>query len=587
MSAAQIRTGNLRLKTFFKVYGVLLALSVLRIALSIAVSDWFPSESVLDDGLMMEYASLRRHFLSPDRNSLVKYMAYPIFLNVVRYSHLPYPFFTGLLAVVSAFSFRAMLLSYTGNQKTSAIGFTAALFLPCAFELWCGTRIYRNAILAPCTVIVLSLLFLLVRKLLKNGTAARKCIAPALLLGIAFSFTYYVKEDGIWLLAVLIFTDVAMMAAAVWKTVRKREKAIAKAVVSIAVPLAVFGLVTGGYLAVNHRYFGVYELNTRTSGEAGRFVQTVYKVASDERSDAVWAPNDAIKRVFQASESLAARPEIYERLKENPWSDGDMERNPLKGDYLSWAIRYAVDTPGTEWNEAEVSAFFRQVNEELSDAFRSGELTKDASRIQLLPSAAGKTWGEIADLLKLTGETFRGAVLLAGYTPGVSEAVYEEAFDAYTETAKLFTNLRTLNGNPEGKAIRDAGKAIANVIFWICRIGNAVAFCLAAASVIFSAVRLFAFRKDEKRRMRSGDALYTAFAVFFLLLGAAYGFAISWFSSFLFTAGLNRTILNFYAVSLPAILLFFYGFGGALFMRHLKAMTGGFLLKKAERSGKE
>ena len=562
------------LQTFFKANLIFILAVILRILFGMALGIWFPATEQCDDVLMLEYASIRTHFTQPNLFSMVKYMAYPLFLDVVRISHLPYAFFTGLLWSFAALSARQVfkafdpfrLLPSEKAGKFLEYGiFFYTLFLPIAFEQEGGLRMYRNGIIAPLTILFLAFLLLNLVRLFRGREGKKVMILLPLALGIIFTYTYYIKEDGIWFLAVLLFFDVLLLVNLLVSLIRRGRTSsslLLNGALVIAVPLLVFALSTGVYVKINQHFFGVSETNTRTSGELGEFVQSVYAVDSPDQTDAIWSPLSAVDQVFSASETLQSRPDLYEHLLQNPWSNGDLKTNPLKGDYLSWAIRYAADCSWNHvWNEAEISAFFHQVNAEIDAAFESGKLKK-TSRIRLLPSGGSKSPEDVRKLVPLTFEAVKTALFLTGYDAGVQYRTEEEIYLPRLYDAALFARTPSLADHSRLFNVRAFAASVSRVIFWIYRIVNGILALLTLAGLILSVIRLIRSVRKKELRIGNPELLTILFlALFFLGLGVVYAFSICWFSSFLFAEGLIRVILIFYTVSLPAILVFAFGFG--------------------------
>ncbi|MBO7364915.1 MAG: hypothetical protein J6U26_06270 [Lachnospiraceae bacterium] len=553
---------------------LLFAAALLRIGFSVASGIWFPPVESCDDVLMLEYASLRHHFTEPNLYSLAKYLSYPLFLAGVRVSHLPYAVVTGILWSAAAFFTRHLFRELTRQKYVPEFLFFYVLFLPAGFETSAGLRMYRNGILAPFTILTLGLILLCMKRVFlpaerKRG-AEKHLLLPAV-LGAVFTFTYYVKEDGIWFLAVLLFSDVLLGVNLLVSHLKKQGQGsvpVRAALRTALLPILVFAAVTGASLLIHHHFFGVYELNTRTGGETGAFVQKVYAIRSDADSDTVWSPLDAIDRAFEASETLKSREGLYDALMRNPWSSGDLSANALQGDYLTWALRYALnEASGGVYDEAGNEAFFRRVNAELDQAFRDGRLPK-TDRIRLLPSAGSKSPSDVLGILSLTWEGLKGGVWLSGYAagihPGAAAQTALPGYEGVLRDAAAFANTPYLVDYEQGKGVREAAAAAASVLMAVDRVVNVILLGASILSLIAAAVRLFRGRRGGQAApgdIPAAKVPYGLCTLFFLGLGALYTFSICWFSSFLHADGVRMEIMNFYTVSLPAILVFAYGCG--------------------------
>ena len=185
----------------------------------------------------------------------------------------------------------------------------------------------------------------------------------------------------------------------------------------IFMPFAIFVIAINIYKGINYHYFGIYETNTRTNGELGEFVEKIYKIESTERTTDVWAPEDAIKKAFNASPTLKKNKKIFRKIEKSYWGKGNLKKNPIKGDYLTWALRYALDNAGLWESEKQVSELFHQINEELDEAFQKGTLKKD-KKIQLVSSMGGRSLQEIISMKDMIIKTYKITILLEEYSPG-------------------------------------------------------------------------------------------------------------------------------------------------------------------------
>ena len=533
---------------------------IVRCLLGILIGAWF-FPNVYDDLLMFQYSFFGYHFRNPDYLSLVKTMSYPFFLFCVKLSHIPITFWMSLFWCIAALVCFFMARKIVKNKIVSYIVYLYILFLPQAFEYWCGTRLYRNSIIGPFVIVIFAMLLML----LWNSIAKEKQ-NPVwfVLLGILFSFTFYIKEDGIWLLACLAL----WLVAGVWISVKSEEGKKRLKALFYLIPIAVFFLSTLCYKGVNYAVFGVFETNTRTSSSPGEFCELIYRIDSPNRTVGIWAPEDAIEKAFEASPTLAAHPELLEKIKTSAHLNGDIKENPIKGDHLGWVLRIELkdcpDIVGEEWDERKLCAFFDQVNAELKDAFRSGKLQKQKNRIQLLHSVGGYTGEEILGLAPIVREGFEGAVWLIGYTPGIMDTngVREiEYYESAVGDVRNAVNIPSLDTGKAGNTTNAGASSVLNVItyviWWIYRVINTVLFVMLAVHTVAGLVNIGGLVKKAKAGEKMPLYLYVSSVVLFLI-AFAYAFAIAWFSAFIFEGGIDRTILNFYDIALPPLLAMAY-----------------------------
>ena len=85
-----------------------------------------------------------------DGYELVKPMSYPLFLAFVSTTGLPYTLALLLLWLLAATSVAAMIRSLGIRNRFALLAvFVYVLYCPTAFDAGVGTRMYRNAVIAP------------------------------------------------------------------------------------------------------------------------------------------------------------------------------------------------------------------------------------------------------------------------------------------------------------------------------------------------------------------------------------------------------------------------------------------------------
>lgn len=557
---------------------IMVFLSVIRVLFSVRVGVWFPAAQRWDDSLMIEYAALKMHFLHPVYYYLVKTMSFPLLLNAFSYTRLPYTVLLGLIWVMAAFFVYFLLKKlFDGKLWIPFVGFLYVLFMPQAFDIWSGTRLYRTAVIAPFVIVSICLM---IHMILDARKIFIKRVITMVALGFCFAFTFYIKEDGIWLLACLIFaTFIAIVYGVTNPEYKGKIKKIVLKGLSFLVPLAVFLFVTVAYKAVNYKYFGVFEVNTRTDSEFGEFIEKVYSVESDERSLYVWAPTDAIKKVFDASQTLSSHPELLEAIMTTPWYDNDIVNNPIQGDHFAWIFRDCLVSNGMYQSEAEVRNFMRTVNRELDESFKNGKLKKQSDVINIIGATGGYTWEEVRSLSDDVASAFMGAVFLKGYLPGLGEVSENEILDNYPiiDTAIKYTHLKYLEDYSKQSEISASLEGVLIGIFYVYKVINGILLLLTVGLVLFELIKFCVSIKSlESFVQKRYNILLGAMAsLIFLGIGLLYSFFIGWFSAFLFKDGINMTILNFYNVALPSLCMFAYIFAVWAVTKEIKLIKRG------------
>ncbi len=520
---------------------ILGASSLARLLLGIGMGVWFNSGEQYDDALLARYALAG--FMKDGKDALLKLRGYSMFLEFVHQIHIPYPVVLSLIWIALAFYAKYVFKKISKKSWVSWFMYFYVLFFPTAFEYLMGTRLYRNSILIPCYLLLFFLMF---------DTLIEMSYGKLLGLGLTLGCTYLVKEDGMWLVAVLLFYTIVLLIRYV------RKEKVLLTICACCIPLSSFFVTKQAYLQVNENIYGVRYLETRTSGEFGEFVNRVYKIQSKNRNYVVWAPKDAIQKAFQASPTLKKNTDLWENIQTSNWVGNDLDTNPIRGDFLTWVLRDALQEANMWTSEKEVNAYFAKVNKELDAAFEKGTLKKD-DKIQLVSSAGGKSIQEILDLRVYMYLSYKGTIFLSGYRPGgaqsdvakknLSKSISEYVYIPYVYTVKSKTY--------------DVPNTITKILFMMYRIVNVF---LLAIVMLVSLLWIVDFFKHIKRLRSIQRRCFQGLAMFFMMgLSFVYVFSISWFTSFLTLNAESQYWQNFYAIGLPAMFVFVFGFGLVLF----------------------
>ena len=541
----------------------MLLLVAARVGLGYAIGAWYGTNQECDDLAMFNGLSPWR-ITQPNEMSLIKDLSFSLFLGVSAVTNLPYTIVLSLFWALTALVAWLAIGKVTKNKWLRLFAFAYVLFLPTAFESWSGLRIYRNSIFVPCIILTSSLALMLLIDLIKKEKT-KKTVWTAIFAGLSYAFTYHLQEGAAWLKAcmlVMLLVCLIIICYRFFKTKVKGKLELKKTISWLAICLTPFVILfawTNIYKGINHAFFGVYETNTRTNGELAKYVETTYIVDSPNRNMLVWSPYDAIAATFEASPTLKSHPELLEGIRTTEWFEGDIEKHPIIREFFGWVIRTELKQAGLWTSEKDVSDMFKQVNTELSEAFKNGSLKKAEGRIQPLKSAYPYTWDEIVawDFPGQTWTSLKDAVWLEGYTIGFS---YSSNDSNQFRDGKILHMIGDVN-NPTGRK-REFGKTVANIIAWAYRIINTVLILSSLAFILAQIIRLFKNWKTRKKYLKEHKTTLCLALASFMFFGAAiaYSLGISWF----FTEEFTIQIFLFYRI----------GMSGLLTLAYLSALIG-------------
>lgn len=568
----------MKLRRWIKRYGAeiifFLFFAVLRIQLSNQLGIHFESHMIHDDALFIRYAGLIGHFKNPDYLSLVKYLGYPVFLNIVRKS--PFNFITlvSILWIIAAIGLAIVVRKISKRRIFGFLAYLYILFLPMAFDYRMGTKLYRNTIMAPLICIIFCLFIYFIYSFLKNEKKRFQHIVLSILLGGLFSFTYFIKEDGIWLMACLLFVMIIELCVLLYHIIKQKAwKPFITQLICICIPLSMFAVTNSAYIAINQKYFGVPYTETRNSGELGKFVANVYKIKSKNRTFNIWAPSDAIEKAFDVSPTLKKYPELEYEILNTPWFPSD---HPIIGDFLTWVLRTALHDTDTWTNEKEMEKLFKKVNTELENAFETGKLKKE-DKIQLLSSVGGKSWDEIENVFTYAYQGYFKSIVLEGYKAGGIKGDLEEK--EVIKHAALITKHPYLN-NYNNKTLKNNQKSAnkkVKRIFSLYSLINPLLFVISILAIVIEFIRILRKKFDQRH-------IFIIIAMIMLIgLNFVYSFAICWFADFLMVnPGHHMYWYNYYALAVPVLMGIVYMLGIYLFFSQCRHIRKRF--KKADNS---
>lgn len=551
-------------KTIFIILICLFAL--LRVYLGANLNTWYFLNSAHDDLLMLTYSNIPKYFHEWNILTLCKTISYPLFLFFVNITGISYRIWLSILCLISGFLVIYALNKYiTKNKAILILAFVFILFQPFNFEITTSAKIYRNAILMPCTIIFLTTLYILINQLISKEFNTLKTIFWGIIVGLTFTFTFYIKEDGIIFFPILAVSLLVIILFKLYKLLKENKingkkliskpdmQKLIKFIIICIIPLLIFSALTIGLKEVNNHYFGVSEINTRTEGELGEFYQNLLKIDDENKNNTIWIPASTIEKAWDASPTLQSRPDLYNEIMYGGWVQGNYSATPLEGDHFTWAIRDSLNTVGLFTSEKTVNDFFFKVNNELEQAFENGTLEK-SDKIFISSSATGRSIDELNQIIPyiiegLKNNLFYENIVYEAYPiPNTTNTVIN-AQTEYTELV-LNDNFITLNNNPD--TVEFKTKIPTAIIGMDVLLYQTISYIVVALSLIgFISLGIYQIKNKFKNRT------LTALVGFqFLLLGTfiVQIIGVSWFISWI---EIERGVMNYYTASSQGIFSLF------------------------------
>ena len=535
------------------------------------------AKNTLDDYLMIQYAQLFEHFHSAEQNittwALAKSMSFSYLLNVLSKMGIPYSFFVSCMWIIAALltvsAIRRIWKRLIGSEmfQPSLVFFAAVyaflVFCPTAFDKDTGTRIYRESLTAPTTLLIIGLCLILVLSAIDAGRNESRIsvreICWGIILGCVWTFFWFLKESGIWLAPLLVVS--LIVAACMHWNPQKRVNAgsnrqrggvlhigrrlISTAIV-VAVPLAVFAVGDTAYRGVNMHFFGVPYASVRTEGAIAGFFERLYAIDSEDKTEEHWIPWSVIEQAVDASPTLRAQTALLEELKHSPYvddEDGVWDEGPHH-DMGVWALIQAMEAVDMYPNQTDPQRLFEQINTELDQA----DLPK-VEGFSFSGSLVPKTIGDIWAVRGERRESVHSPERWPRYV--VSDDDFENLREDQNQRVRLIE--LTLNevmdrydDQPTSRRLsRTIGLTAARIIVRIYQYVAPIAVCLAWCGIVIACAMLI-------RRRRQGPTRASAMVLITTVAGAGSAFALVLAASWLCSTRME-TMVYYTAAAVPLV----------------------------------
>lgn len=399
-------------------------LTVLRIGYFTRIPYYAIGDAGYDDRYLADLAHsiLNGNWLG-DYNSttLIKGISFPLFLVLANKLNMSYSMLLGLYYVISAAVFCFALDKLIKNKILTYAGYIFLLYTPAGFASTITQRLYRNAIVFPSVLMVFGCILLVY---LYRKERFWKQLLWMVLLGIHFTFFYYLREDSFWLLPLLICSLMISAIWMIWFSGFDRKRKMVRCT-ALFLPVCIWLLSGMVYKGINEKHYGVFAVNDRTAGSFAELTGNMIKVAdASETNKDYWISHDKLEKIIDACPSLSSNKTLL--MEEYAgWAEED---GNVRGDWSVWALRAAFDKMGYYTDASSIAQFCSQVNSELLAAVANGTLAFDDA-IHFTTQSRGIYWDEIPGFIGKTLKnvwdvmTYRDAGAMLVESSGTEEQI--------------------------------------------------------------------------------------------------------------------------------------------------------------------
>ncbi|MGO2891100.1 hypothetical protein [Enterococcus devriesei] len=383
----------------------LLGLTLLRLVLSVKAAYYVNLFAGYDDQLFINQGNelLRGHWLGDyTTRTLSKGISYPLFMALGNKFHLSYGIFLGLFNILASSVSALALRPLIKNRWLIASIYSFFLYSPVTFTGEYSTRIYRNTIVVPAVFLVLGCLV----GLYFRRKEKLKIFAPwSIGLSLIFPFYWYIREDSLWLLPLLVVGLLIIASAVLFENTRelklnkpllvvlKRIKIRQSQLIKLLLCILPFILLltTHSVLkSLNEDHYGIAVVNDRTGGAFGQVSKQLIRMDDgtdlNETNSKIWVSRKALDKAEAVSPTLKTISKKIDWIYHgSTWSKGE----DIAGDIIFWALREAAAQAGYYRDGKKTEAFWQKVNTELANAYKKKQLTKK-KEIYLTATGDGK-----------------------------------------------------------------------------------------------------------------------------------------------------------------------------------------------------
>ena len=326
-----------------------------------------------DDRMLVEYAhSLVAGDWLGDYGwlTLAKRPGYAFFLVLPSLTGIPYQaLFMGLYAL-ACLAFVIAIEPLVRSRPVRLVLYIAMLYMPSLFTGELFQRVYRMGIIVPFVLLVFSCC---IAAYARRSDGIARLVPWTIIASITLPEFYLIREDSIWI--VPFVATVALILVASWIVAVRRGQLAIRGIVArvglLALPVICTGLVLTLLAQTNFEHYGERTICERSDSAFCDATTQLVLIDAQGCDHVTWVSTAARDAALSASPTLnQMRDEVLASWE--TWGSG----GEVPGDHAFWALMSAYDLSGRCVSGRETEAFWRDVANELREAFQNGLLTK-------------------------------------------------------------------------------------------------------------------------------------------------------------------------------------------------------------------
>ncbi len=332
-----------------------------------------------DDALFIKMASniLDSKWLgSFDNLTLAKGPGYPIWIAFNNVTGLPLLLSQNIFYIFACFILVLSLRPFfVKKQYYLILLFIFLLFNPSSFASDVSARVMREGIYSSISLIVIALS---IGILVRRRESVKVLFSWSLFLGLALSFFWLTREEGVWILPFVI-PILFFVAFKNWKEKKYQYKI---KLLLLTLPFFILGLSVFIVSSINYYKYGVFSVvEFKDPAFLGAY-GSLTRVKDMNKSRYIPVSKSSRLSIYKVSPA-------FRELE--PFLEGDIGRGwsvhapqamrseinyeyEIWGGWFMWAFRDAVSSAGHYKNAVEAKKYYEQLSEEINQACKNNEL---------------------------------------------------------------------------------------------------------------------------------------------------------------------------------------------------------------------
>ncbi len=378
---------SLSLKTNFLGFPVWLWMIFLFLAL---IKLWLVSEQSLtaygdaghDDKLFINLANniLSFQWLGEySQMTLMKGPFYPMWIAFSHFLGIPLLVSQHFLYIDACLLLIISLRSFLSSKPFFTIfSYAIILFNPASYADGISNRVIREGIYSSLTLLVIAFAFgLFLRFLSKEKNTYLWSIG----LGISLSCFWLTREEGIWIVPLLIIIFIYLLII-IFIKYRKKEKGIVSDLIIIFLPFFILGSSLSIVSLVNYMHYGILNTVEFKNKDFLRAYGSLTRIENSNWKQYVPVLKKTRMMAYEVSPKFAELEPYLEGDLGSGWAS-NAQKNPqtrnidpseIAGGWFMWAFRDAVALAGHYKNGKETMNFYKQMAGEIDSACDNGKL---------------------------------------------------------------------------------------------------------------------------------------------------------------------------------------------------------------------